>query len=389
MKKNKLLALFGCIIALSHSDPIIINASNLANDVSYVENYEITLPFYFGTRKGMYTGALKNDLPYGIGEFISQNDSGTAWTYVGEWEDGHFSGNGITFFEDNNIKAGTYVDDYLSGNNCLVLSGNGTYYGEFENEVASGKGTSLTLTERYVGEFKNGLYDGQGVLYYENGQRYEGSFSEHKINGNGSFFFADGSHVNGTFKTNKDTGLLDGSGTFYYPSSASGVPCKYESGNVIFQEPAVSVGTISPTPTITPSKTETTEIITEKESHHSDQSEEKKQLIEQYIRNRVYDNYKQTDIDSITINDDLGTDIDGDYVALVNLTWNVKNSQELSEKMLRMYSDDLAASLATDYPDVQELCVFWKVPYLTKYNSKWAYEKRDNGMYLVDNILGW
>ena len=50
-----------------------------------------------------------------------------------------------------------------------------------------------------------------------------------------------------------------------------------------------------------------------------------------------------TQIDRITINDDLGTETDGDYIALVYLTWNQKNTGKTSKKMLEMYSSDLAA----------------------------------------------
>lgn len=34
-----------------------------------------------------------------------------------------------------------------------------------------------------------------------------------------------------------------------------------------------------------------------------------------------------TDIDSITVNEDLGTEEDGDYVVLVNLTWKQKKQR--------------------------------------------------------------
>lgn len=125
------------------------------------------------------------------------------------------------------------------------------------------------------------------------------------------------------------------------------------------------------------------------EESQTTEAENAKQLIEQSIRSRINSNYRKTTIDTITINDNPGTDTEGDYIVLVNLTWNVKNSAETTEEMLTMYSDDLAASLATDHPEVQELAVFWKVPYLTESTSKWAYEKRSDGMYLVDNIVGW
>lgn len=41
-----------------------------------------------------------------------------------------------------------------------------------------------------------------------------------------------------------------------------------------------------------------------------------------------------TQIDRTTINDDLGTEADGNYIALVYLTWNQKNTGKTSKKML-------------------------------------------------------
>ena len=93
-------------------------------------------------------------------------------------------------------------------------------------------------------------------------------------------------------------------------------------------------------------------------------------------------------MDRIEINEDLGTDAEGDYIALVYLTWDVKNKPDMTETMLQMYSDDLAASLAKDHPEVQEVALFWKVPYLGEKTSKWSYERKGNGMYTTDKVLG-
>lgn len=107
---------------------------------------------------------------------------------------------------------------------------------------------------------------------------------------------------------------------------------------------------------------------------------------EKAIRDRINDKYSGTVIDSITLNPDLGTDIETDYIALVNLTWNVKNSAEMSKKMLEMYSDDLAATVYSECPDVQELAIFWTVPYHNNANAKRSYERKTDGMYLMDSM---
>lgn len=119
----------------------------------------------------------------------------------------------------------------------------------------------------------------------------------------------------------------------------------------------------------------------------STSTETPERAIENYVWARVL-NYDNTLVDEVRINEDLGTDVEGDYIALVNLTWNVQNSAETTEMMLQMYSDDLAASLAIDHPEVQEAAIFWNVPYLGSNTSKWSYERRGNGMYATDKVLG-
>lgn len=106
--------------------------------------------------------------------------------------------------------------------------------------------------------------------------------------------------------------------------------------------------------------------------------------MEEVIRNRITDNYSNTDIDGISLNEDLGTDEEGDYVALVYLTWNVKNSGKMSKEMLSMYSGDLAATVAHDCPDIQEIAIFWTVPHLNDANAKCSYERKGNEMYEMD-----
>lgn len=106
--------------------------------------------------------------------------------------------------------------------------------------------------------------------------------------------------------------------------------------------------------------------------------------IEAVIRNRVSSEYRKTDIESITINADLGTEEPDDHVALVYLTWNVMNTGSMSKEMLSMYSEDLAATLGNECPSVQEVAIFWTVPYLNDATAKCSYERSSSGMVEMD-----
>ena len=75
--------------------------------------------------------------------------------------------------------------------------------------------------------------------------------------------------------------------------------------------------------------------------------------IEWAIRARIDEGvYKNTKLDRITVNENLGTEEDGDYIALVYLIFDIKNTKETGNEVMRMYSDDLAATLADQFSNI-------------------------------------
>lgn len=109
--------------------------------------------------------------------------------------------------------------------------------------------------------------------------------------------------------------------------------------------------------------------------------------LQDYAVKIITESYTYTDIESLTVNENLGTEEDGDYIILARLTWNQKNKASTSQDMLSMYSSDFAARIGTDQPSVNEVAIFWTVPYLNNANAKWSYERNDDGMYLSDNMM--
>lgn len=111
--------------------------------------------------------------------------------------------------------------------------------------------------------------------------------------------------------------------------------------------------------------------------------------IDYVIRDIVSEKYMDTVVDTLTINENAGTDDDGDFIALAYLTWNVKNKADTTKEMLAMYSEDLAARVGTDLPEVSELSVFWTVPYHDESNTavKYTFERKGEGMYETDKMI--
>ena len=112
-----------------------------------------------------------------------------------------------------------------------------------------------------------------------------------------------------------------------------------------------------------------------------------KSTIEQTIRDRITDNYADTTIDSITINKNLGTvDDTNDYIALVYLTWSLKNTGPTAKPVLQLYGDDLATTIGESCEDLAEVVVFWNVTYLDA-NVKVAYERNGSGAMLETDSM--
>ena len=65
---------------------------------------------------------------------------------------------------------------------------------------------------RYVGQVVNGLREGKGIMYWNNGDRYEGDFRNDKAEGKGIYYYHNGNRYEGDFRNNK----FQGEGIFYY-----------------------------------------------------------------------------------------------------------------------------------------------------------------------------
>lgn len=171
-------------------------------------------------------------------------------------------------------------------------------------------------------------------------------------------------------------------------------------------QPPTETPAATPTPVITPEPEATPQGTTEPPETSSvpeetgpattseppeeiDPIEQAKQDIEAAARAIVAEHYTQTDVSRVTVNEDYGTEADDDFVLLVYLTWNVKNSAKMTKEVLAMYSEDFAARVGSDLENVQEVALFWTVPYFSETDIaiKYSYERRGAGMYQTDKMI--
>ena len=86
---------------------------------------------------------------------------------------------------------GDMVNGKMHGYGTYTLDGN-KYVGEFKNDNFNGQGTYISSNgDKYVGEWKNDMMHGYGTLTYSDGVKYVGEFQDSNATG-GWYYWADG-----------------------------------------------------------------------------------------------------------------------------------------------------------------------------------------------------
>ena len=114
--------------------------------------------------------------------------------------------------EGNIEYVGEMKDGKYNGLGTLYFKDGGKYIGQFENGKRHGQGTfNYASGDKYEGSFKFNKIDGKGSFYYANGDKYIGTFKNNRKSGLGTLFFANGTKYKGEFEND----LINGKGTFY------------------------------------------------------------------------------------------------------------------------------------------------------------------------------
>jgi hypothetical protein len=111
-------------------------------------------------------------------------------------------------------------DGRASGPGVLTISRAGKVVerseGEFVDGKQTGQGARDYPTGRYVGTFKDGLFEGDGVFVGRNGMRYEGEWKNGNFDGHGKLSFTSGTRYEGQFRAN----TFNGTGSLTLPDGA-------------------------------------------------------------------------------------------------------------------------------------------------------------------------
>ena len=84
------------------------------------------------------------------------------------------------------------------------------YLYEIYNKMTNNN--KIYFNGKYIGDLKNDKREGNGIMYYNDGDKYEGEFKSDKREGKGIYYYKEGDRYEGDFKN----GLFEGKGIYYY-----------------------------------------------------------------------------------------------------------------------------------------------------------------------------
>ena len=102
---------------------------------------------------------------------------------------------------------GYFKDDVFNGIGMLLYENGYSYFGEFRNGKKEGYGNETQENITYKGFFRNGSYKGDGEYICKNKISYAGTFLNGLKHEYGILYTGDGSHYCGTFKNDKMHGI--------------------------------------------------------------------------------------------------------------------------------------------------------------------------------------
>ncbi|XP_066518797.1 alsin isoform X2 [Hoplias malabaricus] len=171
----------------------------------------------------MYTGAFKNGLEDGYGDYIVPNKNlNKSDHYQGYWKDGKMHGFGTFRYATGEVYEGSFQDNMRHGHGML-RSGklNSTspsvFIGQWMMDKKTGYGVfdDITKGEKYMGLWQDDQRQGNGVIVTQFGLYYEGAFSNNKMMGTGVLLSEDDTTFEGDFS---DDWTLNGKGTLTMPN---------------------------------------------------------------------------------------------------------------------------------------------------------------------------
>ena len=124
-----------------------------------------------------------------------------------------YDGSGTYLYPSGAKYIGEFRKGKIQGQGILYFSNGNKYSGEWVNHYRQGKG-QLVFSDgaTYKGLFHKSKFSGKGTMVFKNKDKYSGNWDDDEMNGDGKYFYHNGDRYEGTFSRGK----LDGQGTMFY-----------------------------------------------------------------------------------------------------------------------------------------------------------------------------
>lgn len=172
--------------------PILISCISFATQSWALPNCSSSQPF---------------DNCYGSHTFATGN------TYVGEWQNNKYNGQGTFYWSSGDIYVGEFKNGKRDGQGIYTFVSGDKYVGEFKDDKKNGHGTYYYLADNshngdiYDGQFKDDFFHGKGTYRWISGAKYIGEYKYNKRNGQGTYIFPNRVKDVGEFQNGKLNGF--------------------------------------------------------------------------------------------------------------------------------------------------------------------------------------
>lgn len=139
-----------------------------------------------------YEGQFLKGKPHGKGTFTHYDGD----KYVGEFKNGFQDGKGTMYWKNGTLTSGSWkMGEFVADQAVAAAPKTGCVQGDCQD----GRGTFIKKEDnsKYVGSFRNGAPEGEGIMYFANGEQYSGQWEAGLFQGMGTLKMMDGTEVKG------------------------------------------------------------------------------------------------------------------------------------------------------------------------------------------------
>lgn len=111
---------------------------------------------------------------------------------------------GVYKFTNGGRYEGDFRQGKFNGKGLLVFQSGGEYRGEFKENHFDGKGNYTSANDnKYVGYFRKSKFHGNGTETWANGDKYSGNYQKGNAHGEGTYIWQNGNKYVGEYKAGK------------------------------------------------------------------------------------------------------------------------------------------------------------------------------------------